>query len=117
MQMRSWIVGLTVLAVALAAPRAVQAQTTDRSGVEGKVVDQGGGVLPGVSVTIASPALLGGDRTSVTDAEGAFRFTALPAGIYQVTLELTGFDVKKREVRLDTGFVATINETMSVGGV
>jgi hypothetical protein len=117
MQMRPRIVGVTVLAVLLSAPWAVQAQTTDRSGIEGKVVDQGSGVLPGVTVTIASPALLGGDRTTVTDAEGAFRFTALPAGVYQVTLELTGFDVKKREVRLDTGFVATINETMSVGGV
>ena len=117
MQMRSWIVGMTVLAVVLAAPWAVQAQTTDRSGIEGKVADQGGGVLPGVSVTIASPALLGGDRTTVTNAEGGFRFTALPAGVYQVTIELAGFAVKKREVRIDTGFVATLSETMSVEGV
>ena len=79
MRIRSWIVGVTVLAVVLSAPWAVQAQTTDRSGIEGKVVDQGGGVLPGVSVTIASPALLGGDRTTVTNAEGGFRFAALPA--------------------------------------
>lgn len=117
MQMRSWIVGIAALAVVIATPGAVQAQTTDRSGIEGKVADQGGGVLPGVSVTIASPALLGGDRTTVTDEAGGFRFAALPAGVYQVTLELTGFAVKKRELRLDTGFVATLNETMSVGAV
>jgi hypothetical protein len=117
MQMRSWIVGTAVLAVLLPAPWAVQAQTTDRSGIEGKVADQGGGVLPGVSVTISSPALLGGDRSTVSDAAGAFRFAALPAGTYQVTLELEGFATKKREVRLDTGFVATLSETMSVGAV
>src|SRR3972149_12057243 len=117
MRMRTWIVWTAVVAVMLSAPWAVQAQTTDRAGIEGKVADQGGGVMPGVSVPIASPALLGGDRTTVTNAEGGFRFAALPAGVYQVTLELAGFAVKKREVRVDTGFVATLSETMSVEGV
>jgi hypothetical protein len=117
MRIRTWIVWTALLAVAFSTPWAVQAQTTDRAGIEGKVADQGGGVLPGVSVTIASPALLGGDRTTVTNAEGGFRFAALPAGVYQVTLELAGFAVKKREVRVDTGFVATLSETMSVEGV
>ena len=46
-----------------------------------------------------------------------FRFAALPAGVYQVTIELAGFAPKKREVRLDTGFVATLSETLSVEGV
>ena len=47
--------------------------------------------MPGVTVTIASPALQGGARTTVTDAEGRYRFAALPAGDYQVTFELAGF--------------------------
>jgi hypothetical protein len=117
MRTRGWIVWAVLMAGLMISPAALLAQTTDRSGIEGRVVDQGGGVLPGVSVMIASPALLGGDRTTVTDAEGGFRFAALPAGVYQVSFELTGFAVKKREVRLDTGFVATLNETMSVGAV
>ncbi len=116
MRMRTWIV-LATLAAVLLTPRAASAQTTDRAGIEGKVADQGGGVLPGVTVAIASPALQGGSRSTVTDAEGRYRFAALPAGAYQVTYELAGFAAIKRDVRLDTGFVATLNETMGVGTV
>ncbi|MDO8836852.1 MAG: carboxypeptidase-like regulatory domain-containing protein, partial [Vicinamibacterales bacterium] len=117
MRMRTCIVWTALLAAVLATPWAVQAQTTDRAGIEGKVADQGGGVLPGVTVGIASTALQGGTRATVTDTEGQYRFAALPAGTYQVTFELAGFATLKRDVRLDTGFVATLNETMGVGGV
>jgi outer membrane receptor protein involved in Fe transport len=109
-----------VRAVALAAflPGAwAQAQTTDRAGIEGKVVDQGGGVLAGVTASIASPALLGGSRTTVTDSEGRYRFAALPAGEYELKFELSGFTPVERNLRLVTGFVATINETLQVAGI
>jgi hypothetical protein len=103
--------------VACLAPCAALAQTTDRSGIEGKIVDESGGVMPGVTVTISSPALHGETRGAVADTEGRYRFAALPAGNYQVTFELAGFATIKRDVRLDTGFVATMNERMTVGGV
>ena len=86
------------LLAVLSAPWAVSAQTTDRSGIEGKIVDESGGVMPGVTVTIASPALQGGRARPVTDAEGRYRFAALPAGTYQVTFELAGFATIKRDV-------------------
>lgn len=95
----------------------VVAQSTDRSGVEGKIVDQSGAVIPGVTVTVASPALQGGSRTTASDADGRYRLSALPAGTYLVTFELSGFATIKREARLDTGFVATMDEKMSVGGL
>ena len=117
MRMRAWITWAAAITAIVAAPWALQAQTTDRSGIEGRIVDQGGGVLPGVTVSVASPALLGGARTAVTDAEGRYRFTALPAGTYEIAFELSGFTTVKRSVRLDTGFVATINETLGVGGI
>lgn len=117
MRLRNWTVWLVMLTAVFLGSGSLGAQTTDRSGVDGKVVDQSGGVLPGVVVTIASPALLGGDRSTVTDAEGAFRFAALPAGVYQVTFALEGFAPRQREVRLDTGFVATLDEVMSLGSV
>lgn len=116
MRTRVWVVWTAVLVATFLAAN-LHAQTTDRAGIEGSVADQSGGVLPGVSVSIASPALLGGERATVTDLEGRFRFAALPAGVYQVTFELEGFAARTREVRLDTGFVATLDETMSVGGV
>ncbi len=111
-----WVVWTAILFTTFLAGSS-QAQTTDRSGIEGKVTDQSGGVLPGVTVTIESPALLGGARTTVTDEEGRYRFTALPAGVYTVTCDLEGFTPAVREVRVDTGFIATINETLGVGAI
>jgi Carboxypeptidase regulatory-like domain len=95
----------------------VDAQSTDRSGIEGKILDESGLVLPGVTVTITSTALQGPARGTVTDAEGRYRFAALAAGTYQVAFELAGFAPVKRDVRVDTGFVATLNERLAVGGV
>jgi len=117
MRTRVRIISAIGLIGMLVVPGPLQAQTTDRSGVEGRVVDQGGGVLPGVTITLASSALLGGTRTTVTDADGRYRFAALPAGAYEITFELSGFTVVKRDVRLDTGFLATINETLGVGAL
>ncbi len=91
-----WVILCSVLMACLT-PCAGVAQTTDRSGIEGKVSDESGGVMPGVTVTVASPALQGGARTTVTDAEGRYRFAALPAGNYQVTFELAGFATIKRD--------------------
>jgi hypothetical protein len=93
------------------------AQTTYRAGIEGKVADQSGGVLPGVTVTINSTALLGGARVAVTDTEGRYRFAELPAGDYAVSFVLPGFSTVQRNVHLDTGFVATLDEKMAVSGV
>ncbi len=54
------------------------AQTT--GGIVGRVTDEGGGSLPGVTVEAASPALQG-TRTAVTDRTGAYRLTLLPPAI------------------------------------
>jgi hypothetical protein len=114
---RSAVLLAVLLCVGVAVP-AAHAQTISRSGIEGKVTDQSAGVLPGVSVTITSQALLGGQDVTVTDGEGRYRFAALPSGVFGITFELAGFQTLKREgVRLESGFVATIDIRMSVGGV
>jgi hypothetical protein len=111
------MVWLVAFAVSCGVATGLRAQTTDRSGIEGRVVDQSGGVLPGVTVGISSPAMLGGVRTTVTDEEGRYRFSALPAGVYKVSFELEGFTPVTRELRLETGFVATIDQTLGVGAL
>ncbi|MBL8139532.1 MAG: TonB-dependent receptor [Acidobacteria bacterium] len=117
MRLRGTSVWVALLMLVWLVPSVALGQTTDRSGIEGKIVDQSGGVLPGVSITVSSPAMTGGSRSVVTDGEGLFRFAALPAGTYEVVFELAGFSTLKRSVRLDTGFIATINESMGVGGL
>src|SRR5215831_5243971 len=88
-----WVaVWAAALVVALAAPVAAQS-TTGR--ISGTVTDASGGVMPGVSVTVAndSTALT---RTAVTDGAGAYVFVDLPVGTYTVKTELAGF---KNEVK------------------
>lgn len=58
--------------------------------INGWVADNTGAVLPGVIVTLSSPALMG-TQTSVTDAQGLYRFPSVPPGEYRLVYELTGF--------------------------
>ena len=69
----------------------LSARTTGRSGIEGKVTDASGGTLPGVTVTISSPALQIAQMTTMSDQDGRYRFPALPVGVYKVVFELSGF--------------------------
>lgn len=56
-----------------------------------RATDSSGALIPGVEVAIASPAMIGGNRTAVTDEQGTHRFTELVVGTYRVTFSLPGF--------------------------
>jgi len=76
--------------------------------IYGSVADQNGGVLPGVDVTLTAVSIGGQPRTTVTDAQGQFRFLNLDAGTYKVSTTLTGFNKMERDVIVTTGVNATI---------
>ncbi len=57
----------------------------------GSVRDQTGMVLPGASVSVSSPALIGGPITGVTDERGEYRFPALSPGDYTLEITLANF--------------------------
>ena len=115
--MRQVIAALTAVLCVLGGATAAEAQgggASSTGSIGGKVADASGGVLPGVSVTATSPSLMG-VQTAVTDAGGAYRFPALPPGIYAVTYELTGFNTVKREnIQISIGFTATVNVELTV---
>ena len=82
--------------------------------ITGKVTDPSGAVLPGVGLSLTSPAVMG-TRTAVTDEQGGYRFDFLPPGTYTVKFDLPGFRTLVREgVQMTAGFTATINITMEV---
>ena len=86
----------------------IVAQTTGR--INGRVVDVDNLPMPGVTVTISSDTLVAGDRMALAGESGAFRFTALPPGTYNVMAELDGFKVETLEgLRVAIGGTATAN--------
>ena len=112
-----WRASLVSIGLVLLAS-AAQAQSTTLSGIEGRVVDETGAALPGVTVTITSPALQAPQVVTVTDEEGHFRFTNLPAGVYSATYDLAGFAAVRREgLQVGVGFVVTLAVEMKVGGI
>lgn len=87
-------------------------------GITGRVTDTSGGLLPGVTVTISSPAMIGPPRTAVTDEQGSYRLTLLPSGVYVVSFTLPGFNTLNIErVNLNVGSTMTINGQMVVASV
>lgn len=108
---------MLVVAFALGHAERAVGQTSTAS-IVGRVTDETGAVLPGVTVTAASPALQVGEVSAVTDPNGDYRITLLPIGTYRVRWELDGFQrVEQAEVRLTVGFVATINLALKVGAL
>jgi hypothetical protein len=83
--------------------------------IQGRVADSQGGLLPGVTVTISSPALIGGAQTQVTNEQGNYRFPAVPPGTYAVEFDLTGFNRLRREaIQITLGFTANLNVELTV---
>jgi len=84
---------LCVTLLSIAAPTFAQ---EFRGRINGTVTDNTGAVLPGVTVTATSPALIQ-PQVQVTGGDGGFRFLALPPGVYSIDFELTGFNAVKRQ--------------------
>jgi hypothetical protein len=113
---------LCVTLLSIAAPTFAQ---EFRGRINGTVTDNTGAVLPGVTVTASSPALIQ-PQVQVSGGDGGFRFLALPPGVYSIDFELTGFNsVKRQDVRVIINQtltvdmqlqVATLQETVTVTG-
>ena len=92
----------------------------------GKVMDESGLSVPGVTVTVSSPQLIQGVEVRVTTDTGTYRVPNLPPGTYSVTAELPGFQTVTREaIVLPTGAslaiefmlkLTPIQETVTVTG-
>jgi outer membrane receptor protein involved in Fe transport len=112
---RGRAVSLGVACVVLSLVTAVSAQTSLAT-LRGKVIDEQGGVLPGVTVT-ARQTETNITRSGVTNETGQFYLPSLPAGAYQLTVELTGFSTTARTVILRVGQEAAADFSLKVGAL
>ena len=70
-----------VFCMMLAFPLMASAQVARTGVIEGRIDDFNGQPLPGATVTISSPNMMGGDQSTVAGVDGRFRFPALPPGV------------------------------------
>jgi carboxypeptidase family protein len=111
MRFAAWPCLTVLFGVLCAAPAFAQGQATSLAGV---VIDAQGGVLPGVTVTATSPALIG-SRTVVTEPNGSYRFPSVPEGTYTLSFELTGFRTYNRaNIVLSLGQTLTVDAQLQV---
>jgi len=111
---------MAVLAVSLLIPGTVAAQGGGASStgtIQGRAADASGAILPGVTVTAVSPSMIG-VQTQVTNANGTYRFPAVPPGVYSMTFELAGFSTVKRDgIQISLGFTANVNADMTLASL
>ena len=112
--MRFRNIALVFLMLALAMPAFAQEQ---RASIEGVIKDSTGAVMPGVTVEARNEAV-GVVVTTVTDANGVYRFPSLASGTYDVKATLQGFnDAGQPDVPLSLGQIKKVDLTMRIAGV
>lgn len=92
----------------------VGAQTTT-STIEGIVTDPNGAVIAGAKVA-ANGSTLATERNTVTDSDGYYRLSALPAGTYTLTISQQGFTTGTYQVELTLNRTAKFDAQLKVGG-
>jgi len=110
-----WCGAILFFAVSMIVGPALRAQTT--STIEGTVTDRQGLLISGAEVTVTTDTLAVSRKTT-TDTNGNYRITALPAGIYSLTLSHAGFSthvLKDLEITLNRTF--RFNVSLDVGTV
>ena len=107
---------LLVFAIVLL-PSAALAQTVAVAQLSGTVLDDSGGALPGVDVTVTQ-INTGMTRSAVTGGRGDYVFPNLPIGPYKLAARLTGFSTfEQTGIVLAVGDTRSVNVTMKVGGL
>ncbi len=104
---------LLVLAWAAAFASPMLAQTIT-GGIVGSVRDATGAALPGVSVAVTGPNIVG-SATATTTAAGLYRIANLPPGLYDVSFTLQGFQtLARRGLRVGVGSMTDVSVDLAM---
>ncbi len=103
------------LALALARPVAAQ-QTVDVGSISGRVVDEMGMFIPGVTIT-ATHRLTNVTASTVSDESGRFRLPYLRIGVYQLKASLAGFKDFTRAIGVSAGSAFDIPIVLAIANL
>lgn len=107
---------LFVAAVLVSVASLAEAQQVGGSAIQGRVIDDQGGVLPGVSVVVTHQDS-GTFRETTTGADGTWFVTGITPGRYRVAADLQGFKkFQQDDINLVLGSTATVEIKLEVGG-
>src|SRR5262245_24818784 len=105
-----------VITLGLAASPAFAQARSSSADITGVVRDSGKSVVRGATVKATNMAT-GLTRIAITDTNGAYRIPLLPPGVYEVKIEVKGFNTQiKKDITLTVGQVMTLNFDLAVGG-
>ena len=111
------VLQVVLIGVAISALTMTSASAQATAELAGRVTDESGAVLPGVSVTVTQTDT-GFTRTTVTDGEGGYSLPNLPTGPYRLEVALQGFrSYVQTGIVLQVGATPTINAALAVGNL
>jgi len=109
---------LAAIVMLLVSAALIPAHAFAQGAITGVVTDSSGAVLPGVTVEVASSALIERGRSAVSDGTGQYQIVNLPPGTYSVTFMIAGFNTLKRDgIELAGNFTATVNGNLRIGAL
>ena len=97
-----------------AAPLFAQQGTSE---IGGKVMDQQGGILPGVAIVVTNEDT-GVFREVHTGSDGSYFVSQIVPGRYRISVQLAGFkSIDRRDILLEVGRTRTVDLRLDVGGL
>ena len=115
MRVRACITGLlAVLVIAAAIAPSLMAQSLVSGDLTGTVTDPSGAVVSGATVTLTNSGT-GATRTTTTNANGAYRFSLVPPGSYNVSVTAQGFSKADATVTVNVGQATIGDLKMAIG--
>ncbi|MCC6132788.1 MAG: TonB-dependent receptor [Acidobacteria bacterium] len=110
---RLWVL---LLVLPLLVATQVFAQGMGTGTISGRISDQEGQGLPGVTVTAKSPALQG-SRSAVTNVNGDYLLPNLPAGDYTLNYSMPGFTAVTKTAKVPAGQTVPLSAKMAITAV
>src|ERR1035441_9974768 len=113
--MKTLALGALLLLFAVVVQPAFGQSLGNAGTIEGSVVDPAGAAVAKAAVTIRN-AVSGYKQSTVTSADGSFRFSNIPPNPYHLEVTASGFAVFAQDVSIRSAIPIQVNATLALAG-